>query len=127
MMRLRGRRCCRSPRDQETNDQGTIWRVLYRRITFLYSPRIGKCSVVHGQTNVVFGQSLRCRSGAGDVIEFGDLAAFVEWIVGRKAVQHRSHPPGKSLYFPDAAQANLRVTIEELRLSVFVEFTQCAG
>src|SRR5260370_8274862 len=109
MMRSRERPCCRSPRDQErmtTERFGTP----RRRLVSLSSPQIGKSSVVHWQTNVVLGQGLRSSARTGDVVKFGDLAALVERVVTRKAVQHGSHPPGKSLPFPNAAHANLKLT-----------------
>src|SRR5258705_10122725 len=126
MMRSRERPCCRSPRDQErmtTERFGTP----RRRLISLSSTRIGKSSVVHWQTNVVFGQGLRSSARTGDVVEFGDLAALVERVVARKAVQHGSHPPGKSLHFPNAAQADLRVTFEQLRFSFRVKFRKRPG
>jgi len=53
-------------------------------------------------------------AGAGDVVEFGELAAVVEGIVIGEAVENLGHPPGEALDFPDAAEAGGGVLSEEI-------------
>jgi hypothetical protein len=58
---------------------------------------------IERQADVIFGEGLRGSARAGDVVQFGELAALIEGIVVFEAVQHGSHPPRKALHFPDAA------------------------
>src|SRR6267142_3095188 len=60
-----------------------------------------------GQTNVIFRESGRGCAGTCDVIEFRKLASAIELAIACEFMQHRSHPPGKALDFPHAAQTNL--------------------
>ena len=50
-----------------------------------------------------------------------------ERILIREAMQHRSHPPRKSLHLPHSPQAGIRVRVESLPLPVFVKINQRRG
>ena len=53
------------------------------------------------------------RSGSGHILKFCELAPGVEWLPLSGPMQHRSHPPGKLLGTPDAAQTILGVAIQQ--------------
>src|SRR5438128_3529239 len=75
-----------------------------RRFSFTQVPEL-----FEGQTDVIFCERGCGGAGACDVVEFGELTAAIEFGVFREFVQQGSHPPGKALDFPDAAQTNFRV------------------
>src|SRR3984885_15261845 len=68
----------------------------------------------HRKADVIFRETPGRCPRTGYVVEFGELAALVERIFIRKAMQHRSHPPRESLHFPDAPQADIRIGIEQV-------------
>src|SRR2546421_13007187 len=55
---------------------------------------------LHGQADIILGERLRGSFRARHIIELGELAALVEFIVLGKAVQQRRHPPGEALHLP---------------------------
>src|SRR5580693_10764725 len=84
-------------------------------------------SSFHRQSDVVFGQRLRRCARTGHTIQFGELAALIEGVFIRKAVQHGSHPPGEALYFPDAPQANFRIIVEQVAASRGIKVLESPG
>src|SRR6266571_2498057 len=54
---------------------------------------------MHRQADVVFGQRLRGGARTDYILELGKLPALIERIVVVEAMQHGSHPPGKTLHF----------------------------
>ena len=63
------------------------------------------------KADIVLGQRLSGGAGGDDVLELGKLPPSVERRVVVETVEHRSHPPGKALRFPDAAKTDLRVSV----------------
>src|SRR5260370_24562622 len=91
---------------------------------------VSKCTAKSGcatrtqssrQADVVFGQRLRSGPRTGEIFEFGKLPALVEGVVVMETMQHRSHPPGKTLHFPDPVETSLRIFVEPVRAARAVE------
>ena len=78
----------------------------------------------HRKANVVFREGLGCGSRTGYVVQFGELAAMIEGVLIREAMEHGSHPPRKALHFPNAPQAGVRVLVEETPAALLVESAQ---
>src|ERR1039458_6282357 len=78
----------------------------------------------HRKADVVFREGLGCCSRTGHVVQFGELAAVVEGLLIREAVEHGSHPPREPLHFPDAAQADLRISIEQVATSRVIKMLE---
>ena len=82
---------------------------------------------VHREAHVVFCQCFSRGPGTRDVVELGQLATFVERIVRSGSMQHRSHPPGEPLDFPDSAKTNFRVSIQKIHPAMGVKFAESLG
>ncbi|RWW91158.1 hypothetical protein BHE74_00034848 [Ensete ventricosum] len=75
---------------------------------------------------VIFGNGPTACFGVDEVIEFTLGNALAKTIRLRKRVQHRGHPPGKSLGLPHPAQANRRIALQQLHPPLAVHLEQDA-
>src|ERR1035438_9538487 len=76
------------------------------------------------KSHIVLCQGLGCRSRTGYVVQFGELAALVEGILIREAMEHGSHPPREPLHFPNAPQADLRIGVEQVTTSSVIKLLE---
>src|SRR5438067_10513271 len=62
------------------------------------------------QANVVLRERSGSHPGADDVFELRALQPLLERVI-RKAVEHRSHPPGEVLRSPHSLETRLRIRV----------------
>src|SRR5215467_10538808 len=72
---------------------------------------------IERQAHVVFCERCGCCPRTGHVVQLRKLSPSIKFVVTGKLVQQRCHPPRKSLHFPYAAQANLRISLKQFPFS----------
>src|ERR1700733_4210406 len=78
------------------------------------------------EAHIVLREALGGCARTGHVIQFGELAALVERILVWKTMEHRGHPPRKSLHFPNPSQTSGRVLVEQRLAAAGIESHQSA-
>ena len=72
----------------------------------------------HRQANIILRERTRGRLRCRDIIEFGQLPAHVEVVLGAEAMQHLRHPPREPLRLPDPPKARRRIAFEQVAARV---------
>ena len=79
---------------------------------------------VKRQPNIILRQRRARRARPRHVIQIRQMQLMRKRILIRKPVQHRRHPPRKSLHLPNPPQTNIRISLQSLARSALVKINQ---